>query len=706
MLSASTTTRRSLWSSTLPETETVTLRDIARLAGNVTAPAVANWRKRFDDFPQPIAKDGRQPLFNRDEVITWLTDNGKAVDTTDTDDSAIALVANLLRNSDLDAVTQLGLALNDHNPKIAITPAHERFRDEINRLNSRFSAADVLDALIDRLIHSSGRRFDSYRAPTRLSQLIARISDTPEHAILYDPCAGLGSPLSAAATPTSALHGQELVPEIAAAARQLLAKQNLHANIVVGDTIREDKLADVIADRVLAVPPLNVRLDDDAINDSDPRWTLRRPKKYDVDSAFIQIALAHLAPNGRAIVHTAPSTLHSRNDVLESLMRSNQLDAVIMLPAGLAPGANIESCLLVIDRQRPPHTVEQQTPVLLVELNDDKTVRNDISEAFLEDVTDIWGRWDHTPIDTSHAQTVTLAEVQQNDFNLTPSRYIKRMVWPRKLDQLDDQDEPENHFQPWVEMAILSSTAPSIDEPNMKITLSEPAVLTALQALKQQQIIEVIRGEANPRNETSDAVITAIEQLDISPRADQAPPDSADTTTTREGDLIIGMRAISADTSQRRVAWINADWAGREVSRDFVIIRVLDTESLGRRYLQFWLESPVFDAHLDRYVRSGPAQRISSKDLMAFEIPMVQYSEQRAAIITVFRNRKLLQEMRVWAERVVAAAEDLDKVSIEYAAAQLLEEPHYSRELRKEGEKLISEIMSGNETPPDQESRG
>ena len=66
------------------ETETVTLRDIALLAGGVTAPAVANWRKRFDDFPQPIDKEGRQPLFNREDVIAWLTANGRQPSTQPT----------------------------------------------------------------------------------------------------------------------------------------------------------------------------------------------------------------------------------------------------------------------------------------------------------------------------------------------------------------------------------------------------------------------------------------------------------------------------------------------------------------------------------------------------------------------------------------------------------------------------------------------
>ena len=179
------------------ETETVTLRDIALLAGSVTAPAVANWRKRFDDFPQPIGKDGRQPLFNREDVIAWLTANGKAVDPTNTDDSLLAAVANLLRQtSDLDAVTQLGLTLNGPDFEYGTTPVHGRFSDEIRRLRTQFTPNEVLTAVIDRLVHSSGRRFDEYRAP---KTSLRSSPPSPKHP--KTPCCTTPAPASGQPSP-------------------------------------------------------------------------------------------------------------------------------------------------------------------------------------------------------------------------------------------------------------------------------------------------------------------------------------------------------------------------------------------------------------------------------------------------------------------------------------------------------------------------
>ena len=533
------------------ETETLTLRDIALLAGGVTAPAVANWRKRFDDFPQPIGKDGRQPLFDREDVIAWLTANGKAVDPTNADDSLLAAVANLLRDtSDLDAVTQLGLTLNDADFEFGVNSLQsERFVSEIRRLRVRFTPNEVLAAVIDRLVHSSGRRFDEYRAPARFSALIAKISETPEDAVLYDPCAGLGSTLAAAATSTSALHGQELVPEIASAARQLLASRDLHANIVQGDTIREDKLTSVIADRVFAVPPLNMRLDDGAVDDNDPRWTLRRPKKYESDVAFIQIALAHLAPTGRAIVQTTLSVLHQSNSVLENLVRNNLLDAVIVLPAGFNAGSNVESCLLIIDKQRPANTIDRQTPVLLVHLDNNDEVRNDISETFLNEMAALWDQWDHSPIETSNAQTATLAEIEQNGFNLSPSRYFKALSWPRPLHEIDDFQSDSSGSPVWFNLERASRQMPSIGTPDLDVRPFKSATLVSLDQLRKLKQIEVIRGDANPRTENSQTAITSIQQLLTGPGNPSPAVNRAEVALTEAGDLIVGLRENSKDTS-------------------------------------------------------------------------------------------------------------------------------------------------------------
>src|ERR1700754_3369817 len=56
---------------------TVSTGDIARL-GRVGRAAVSNWRRRHDDFPQPVAGTVSNPRFALSEVEAWLRRNGKS----------------------------------------------------------------------------------------------------------------------------------------------------------------------------------------------------------------------------------------------------------------------------------------------------------------------------------------------------------------------------------------------------------------------------------------------------------------------------------------------------------------------------------------------------------------------------------------------------------------------------------------------------
>ena len=50
---------------------------IARLAG-VGRAAVANWRRRYPEFPKPVGGSPTSPTFAKTEVEAWLTATGKA----------------------------------------------------------------------------------------------------------------------------------------------------------------------------------------------------------------------------------------------------------------------------------------------------------------------------------------------------------------------------------------------------------------------------------------------------------------------------------------------------------------------------------------------------------------------------------------------------------------------------------------------------
>jgi hypothetical protein len=55
-----------------PAQDLIGLHEVATLA-NVGTSAVANWRKRFDDFPAPVVDLKSGPVFLSSDVRTWLS---------------------------------------------------------------------------------------------------------------------------------------------------------------------------------------------------------------------------------------------------------------------------------------------------------------------------------------------------------------------------------------------------------------------------------------------------------------------------------------------------------------------------------------------------------------------------------------------------------------------------------------------------------
>jgi len=59
---------------TVDTNDLVSSKDIARLVG-IGASAISNWKRRYADFPKPIATvaNGRIALYRKSEVVQWFT---------------------------------------------------------------------------------------------------------------------------------------------------------------------------------------------------------------------------------------------------------------------------------------------------------------------------------------------------------------------------------------------------------------------------------------------------------------------------------------------------------------------------------------------------------------------------------------------------------------------------------------------------------
>ena len=365
--------------------------DIARLV-DVGRAAVSNWRRRHDDFPQPVGGTASSPLFSLPEVEEWLRRNGKAyqVSLADRVWQRLRAAGDDLRLG--DRVAAAG-ALLTNQP----TTLDTGLRRLIGELATERGAAGAFEFLCDRYLEAHSRQL-SGTAPD-VVQLIREIVGGDAWTVL-DPACGLGSLLLA--IPAKRVLGQELTVSGAAIARArlLLAESGRATTAVAGDSLRHDPFAGELADVVVCDPPFNERAWGYAELTGDPRWVHGLPPRGESELAWVQHCLAHTRPGGLAAVLMPPAAASRRpgKRIRGNLLRAGALRAVIAL-------GTADLWLLRQPRpgERPP------SHLLLVPVDD----RDDAVAAC---------RWHLAEPDHPSHLSVRIIDLLDDDVDISPSR--------------------------------------------------------------------------------------------------------------------------------------------------------------------------------------------------------------------------------------------------------------------------------------------
>lgn len=366
------------------EREEITAAAIARLAG-VGRSAVANWRRRYPDFPKPAGGSPSSPTFDRDEVEAWLKETGKAeqLATTGRTDTGTEQVAPPERS------------LSDLRPG-----------DLLGR---------VMAALLPRETADSATTDDD----------AAGWEDLP---VVVDPACGTGTALLAVADRFGdrvRLAGQELDPGLAKAALLRLSGDVSGAvyEVYVGDSLLDDQLAPYLrqAAAVVCEPPFDSPGWPETELTADPRWEFGIPAPRDGELAWVQHCYAHLRPRGVAVVAVSRRTCvqPSGEDIRAALVRLGALRAVIELPPKMSTAGGTDLCLWVL--QRPAGT-QDTGPVRMVDfsgLSDPVDVPREFAS---------WRRLladsERAPTDPAGSRAVSRLDLLGGGANLLPSRYV------------------------------------------------------------------------------------------------------------------------------------------------------------------------------------------------------------------------------------------------------------------------------------------
>jgi type I restriction-modification system DNA methylase subunit len=458
----------------------ISMADIARLAGQSRA-TVGNWKTRNPDFPPERGRGPRGPLYDRAEVTRWLEFTGR-LDQRSQEVEVMWSVAERLRGDlAIDEALSFALVLlaviskSSHTDwrKIQQTPPRDfeavlrssvlslfPFADEliprqalrpeslvqVVELLSQFDRSRLslmADALLEHAAKAMGNRGGEFLSPPSVRRLIVAVAQ-PVGSV-YNPASGIGQlMIDAAASGQGAveLFGQEINSRIWAMAQLNLAIHDLRADLALGDVFGNDHYPQLRADRVVAVPPWNVKLPIVERLRDDPRWVWGEPGTNDGNAAWIQHCLSHLADDGRAVIVLPSGVLFESGRsgrIRQRIIKAGLLDAVFALPPGLFAWTGLPCAVLVFTKGRPT-VAGKPAATLMVDFSESgegRTARSTtLSDDLIDEAARIYRDWVNGGEPTEDCAAVaTFDELAANDFVIDPARYTPFPSSPPDLDE-------------------------------------------------------------------------------------------------------------------------------------------------------------------------------------------------------------------------------------------------------------------------------
>ena len=326
-------------------------------------------------------------------------------------------------------------------------------KDKLNLAPSRVGTLDVIgnayEYLIKHFAASSGKSAGEFYTPPEVSDLLSIILEPQEGDTICDPACGSGSLLMKCGKQVQknfggskkyALYGQEAI-----GSTWSLAKMNmfLHGEdnhrIEWGDTIRNPKLQDqngglLHFDVVTANPPFSLDKwgHDDAADDHFGRFRRGVPPKTKGDYAFISHMIETLKPDtgrmGVVVPHGVLFRASSEGKIRKQLIDENLLDTVIGLPEKLFFGTGIPAAILLFKK----HKADDK--VLFIdaarEFKSGKN-QNQLTPGNIQKIVDTYHARESVD---KYAYLASVAEIQENDYNLNIPRYVDTFEEEEEID--------------------------------------------------------------------------------------------------------------------------------------------------------------------------------------------------------------------------------------------------------------------------------
>ena len=404
-------------------------------------------------FYLPLRPDDiEQPVWS---VIRNLSD--KIGESVTTHLRAIAgenpLLKGIINRVDFNATTHGQRDLDDDRLSNLIEAVSTK------RLGLNDVEADIIgksyEYLIRKFAEGGGQSAGEFYTPGEIGEIMAEVLAPEPGMEIYDPTCGSGGLLIKCElamettikvawqpqyAPPLKLFGQEYIPETWAMANMNMIIHDMEGQIEIGDTFKNPKLRDEKSgklrtfDRVVANPMWNQDwfIEADYDNDEFDRFPAGAgfPGKSSADWGWVQHIHASLNDTGRAavVLDTGAASRGSGNagvnkekTVRQWFVDHDLVESVLYLPENLFYNTSAPGIVLFLNKAKPK---ARQNRIFLVNASrvfEKGDPKNFIPPEGIRRIADILINWKE---EEKFSRIVARAEIEKNDYNISPSRYI------------------------------------------------------------------------------------------------------------------------------------------------------------------------------------------------------------------------------------------------------------------------------------------
>lgn len=337
--------------------------------------------------------------------------------------------------------------------------------DEINKIShkkfgeNRDLIGYVYEYFLKEFAVNATKEDGEFYTPHDVVQLIAAMIE-PYDGTLYDPCCGSGGMFIQSAEIVRAkqgnlnsinVYGQEKEPATYRLAKMNLALRGISHNLggESDSSFTHDLHKGLFFDYIMANPPFNLKNWYDKNLQNDPRWAdYQVPPESNANYAWILHILYHLKKtSGVAGFLLANGALNDEDTlaIRKKLIQNDKVEAIIVLPRQLFITTDISVTLWILNQNKKGGAYHgrqlrnREHEILFMDLRqwtenpvkDEKKKKVRLDSAQIEKAAEIYHTWQEEETDgKAYAvpelyRSVGIEEIEQNNWALTPSRYIE-----------------------------------------------------------------------------------------------------------------------------------------------------------------------------------------------------------------------------------------------------------------------------------------